>query len=218
MLFEAMSYEVSPLLKAILAHPFQQELADGTLLQERFLEYLRQDALYLSDFSRALALVAARLPTHFSTRFLTLALGAVEAERELHHRYLSAHEAQLSVDKNPACFAYTHYLLSTATLGSVEEAVASLVPCFWIYQVVGAHVAAIAVESNPFHLWIETYASPSFKEAVESIIEVMDTLALSASKETQEKMRAAFYRATALEWLFWDDAYCGSDFAKRIFA
>ncbi len=217
MIFQTMTEDVSPVIEAIFSHPFQQSLAKGTLSQAQFLEYLRQDSLYLIDFSKALTLVSARLPHDFSSCFLKLALGAIEAERELHHRYLTRHQGLWSVDKNPACFAYTHYLLSMAALGTIEEAVASLVPCFWIYQIVGEYIAKIAIKPNPFDIWIDAYASPSFKEAVDSIVDVMNVLASSASLDIQEKMRAAFRRASMLEWFFWDDAYRGSSFEARIF-
>jgi thiaminase (transcriptional activator TenA) len=207
MVFESMINGLTPLIQRILQHPFNDALAKGTLSQQKFLAYLQQDTLYLRDFSKALALVSARLPSIFSGRILKLALGAVEAEQKLHESYLSAYEITELPQKNPACFAYTHYLLSLATLGCVEEALASLVPCFWIYKIVGQHVAERCVVPNPFYPWIAAYSSPSFEEAVNEIILVMNHLAENASSEGREKMHNAFKCATELEWLFWEDAY-----------
>lgn len=45
----------------ILQLPFIKELADGTLPMEKFLHYIRQDNLYLDDYSRVLAHIASRL-------------------------------------------------------------------------------------------------------------------------------------------------------------
>lgn len=207
MIFETMTDLAAPLVQRILTHPFNEALAKGTLSQQTFVGYLQQDALYLRDFSKALALVAARLPAHFSANVLKLALGAVDAEQKLHQRYLEIDSSSRIVEKNPACFMYTHYLLSTASLGAIEEAVASLVPCFWIYLIVGRHVAKTQVELNPFHAWINTYSSESFELAVTSIIDLMNTLAASASDQIQQQMLSAFKCATELEWLFWEDAY-----------
>ena len=48
---------------AIHSLPFNTELAAGSLARERFRHYITQDALYLSQFSRCLAIAAAKRPT-----------------------------------------------------------------------------------------------------------------------------------------------------------
>src|SRR3954452_11428532 len=53
---------IQPTYEAILAHPFLNQLADGSLSRERFVFYMKQDALYLQEFSRALAIAGARAP------------------------------------------------------------------------------------------------------------------------------------------------------------
>ena len=44
------------------ALPFNTELAAGTLSRERFQGYIVQDALYLAQYSRILAIAGARGP------------------------------------------------------------------------------------------------------------------------------------------------------------
>ncbi|OAX57013.1 hypothetical protein A5N15_09005 [Rothia kristinae] len=44
----------------VLRLPFLRQLADGSLDPGAFAEYLQQDAFYLAEYSRALALLAAR--------------------------------------------------------------------------------------------------------------------------------------------------------------
>ena len=51
-----------PIFTKILKHPFIRGLADGTLPQDVFAFYIRQDALYLESYARTLSLIAARLP------------------------------------------------------------------------------------------------------------------------------------------------------------
>ena len=51
---------VAPIYQQIIHHPFNMELAEGTLEEKRFLFYMEQDAYYLIHFSRALALIAGR--------------------------------------------------------------------------------------------------------------------------------------------------------------
>jgi hypothetical protein len=60
--FDELCAGVVDVMPKIYQHPFNQELAQGTLALEKFIFYLNQDALYLADFSKTLALTATRLP------------------------------------------------------------------------------------------------------------------------------------------------------------
>ncbi|MFQ5936834.1 MAG: thiaminase II, partial [Acidiferrobacterales bacterium] len=51
---------IAPIYRAILEHPFNIELAAGSLDQKRFRHYILQDALFLVAFGRALSVAAAR--------------------------------------------------------------------------------------------------------------------------------------------------------------
>src|SRR6266404_7817531 len=77
------------LREAIHALPFNTELAAGTLPRNRFQHYIVQDALYLGQFSRALAIAAAKSPDiAVMQAFAQSVLGAVAVEEALHRRYL----------------------------------------------------------------------------------------------------------------------------------
>ena len=201
--------QAQPVYQAILDHPFIKELAFGTLSRERFVYYMKQDALYLQDFSRSLAIAGARQPSVPNMQaFLDFAAGVAVVERALHETYLREFDASLDVDRAPACFAYTHFLLATATLGGQAEAIAALLPCFWIYREVGLGIYQQAnLATNPYARWLETYAGEQFGEAVAKAIGVCEDVAKSASEAERERMRHAFDRSTRLEWQFWDSAY-----------
>jgi len=202
---------IRPIYAAILDHAFIRELADGSLARERFAFYMKQDALYLQDFSRALAIAGAKLPRVDEMQsFLGFAAGAIVVERALHETYFREFGVTLDVGKSPSCFAYTHYLLSTAALASHGEALAALLPCFWIYREVGTEIRRRARESlarNPYARWIETYAGQEFSRSVDRAIEVTETAAAGASDAERERMRQAFEFSSRLEWRFWDSAY-----------
>ncbi len=197
---------------AIHKLPFNAELAAGSLRRERFQHYITQDALYLGQFSRALALAAAKAPDSETLRdFAQSAVGAVSVERSLHEHYLRAFgvdpAALAAAEPAPDCLAYTSFLLATAYHEPWEVLVAALLPCFWIYWDVGCEIANIAAPDNPYRAWIDTYADPRFGEAVQAVIAVADRAAAAASDRLCEQMLAAFSRATQYEWLFWDGAY-----------
>ncbi len=202
---------ITPILEAIQAQPFNHELAAGTLPREKFVYYLAQDALYLAEFSKALALTSARLPhTHHARQFMQFALEAIKAEQDLHAYYLEQYEALdlLKKGPSPTCLLYTHFLLKTASLDTVEIATAALLPCFWIYGEVGKAMAQKPrVDSNPYQNWIDLYSGEEFNASVKLAIEIVDELSASVSTFTQERMFTAFKRSAQLEWMFWDGAY-----------
>lgn len=199
---------IQPIYQAILDHPFNQELAQGTLATDRFQFYLKQDALYLVDFAKALGLVGARSsqPTQI-VDFQNFAIGAIVAERGLHESYFELYGITLDVGYAPGCFTYTHYLLATAALCPIEEAIAALLPCFWIYREVGNVIYANAKPENPYQKWIETYSGEEFSTAVDKAIRITEDVAAAASEPTRERMGSAFMYSSRLEWMFWDSAY-----------
>jgi len=52
-------HSIEPIYAAILRHPFIAGLTDGSLPRESFKFYAVQDALYLREFARSLAIAAA---------------------------------------------------------------------------------------------------------------------------------------------------------------
>jgi thiaminase/transcriptional activator TenA len=203
---------IEDLYGSILALPFNQELAAGTLSRERFTFYMLQDAHYLTMFARALAATAARVPDNDALIQLAgSAREAVVVERALHEGFfqrfgISAAEAA-ATEPSPTCSHYTHFLLSTAHNAPCEVSIAALLPCFWIYWEVGLHLLEVAAPDNPYQAWIDTYADEAFAEGVRKVIAISDEVAEAAAPATREQMFHAFVRASQLEWMFWDSAY-----------
>lgn len=200
--------QVIPIYQKIIDHPFNSELAQGTLSYDRFVFYMKQDAYYLINFSRALGFIAARAnSSHFIHHFLNFALGALVAERELHAKFLPGSNNFDSIEPSPACMAYSQYLVATAATAPLEEAIAAVLPCFWIYREVGRNIALQANENNPYMRWIDTYSSQEFSEGTEKAISILDTFADQCHKNSLVCMQKAFECCTLFEWHFWNDAY-----------
>ncbi|MBX6322194.1 MAG: TenA family protein [Rhodospirillaceae bacterium] len=200
------------LRQAIHDLPFNGELAAGTLSRERFQTYIVQDALYLAQYSRALALAAARAPEAAALQaFAQSALGAVAVEQALHERYLSAFgvgpDVLAEAEPSPDCLAYTSFLMATAYGAPWEVLVAALLPCFWIYWDVGRAIAETAAPDNPYRAWIDPYADVRFGAAVQTGRGLCDRAAAGTTAAVRRRMLAAFVRSSQYEWLFWDGAY-----------
>ena len=198
----------APIYDAILELPFNVELAAGTLDRERFRFYIVQDSLYLADFARALAIVGARLgDLAQGLDYVRFAEGAIIVERALHASYFEEFGVPEGLEQSPTCAFYTNFLLATAAHRSVEEAVAALLPCFWIYREVGNAIHRQAAPDNAYRRWIDTYAGEEFAASVDRAIAITDEVAATASDAAHEAMRAAYVRSSRLEWMFWDSAY-----------
>lgn len=209
---EAAWQRTAKLRQAIDALPFNTELAAGTLGRERFQGYIVQDALYLGQYSRILAIAGARGPDAATLRaFGACALEAVAVEQALHERYLTEFGVDparlVDAEPSPDCLGYTSFLLATAYHEPWEVLVAALLPCFWIYWDVGTRIAKTAAAANPYRAWIETYADEGFGEAVRTVIGITDQAAEATTQGVRDRMMTAFIRSTQYEWMFWDGAY-----------
>jgi thiaminase/transcriptional activator TenA len=192
----------------ILALPFNQELMKGTLSMKRFIYYLKQDSLYLMDYCRALSLIASKLDdTEHILQFLKFAEDCIVVEKAMHEKFLSGHKDERKTEKSPACFAYTNFLMATAAYKSTEEAVASVLPCFWIYRDVGDYIYEHADPVNPYRDWIDTYAAEEFRKATDTAIEITEELALKTTEEVRLKMMEVFKMSVRLEYIFWESGY-----------
>src|SRR4029434_6724014 len=119
---------VSPIYAAILRHPFLTGLTDGSLSRESFRFYAVQDALYLREFARALAIAAARAPRdEWIIMFSEHAAGALIVERALHESFFSewglTPAAVAATPLAPTNLAYTSYLLAVAYGRALHDAI-----------------------------------------------------------------------------------------------
>jgi len=209
---EAAWAETAALRAAIGRLPFITELTAGTLARARFQTYITQDTLYLGQFSRALALAAAKAPdAALVQQFAHSAVGAITVEHALHETYLREFgvdpAAAAKAEQSPDCLAYTSYLLATAHQEPWPVLVAALLPCFRIYWDVGCTIAANSAPDNPYRAWIDTYANPDFGASVERMMATVDAAAEVTTPALRDRMMAAYVRCSRYEWLFWDGAY-----------
>jgi thiaminase/transcriptional activator TenA len=203
---------IDEIFQQILNHAFVRGLTDGSLDRDRFKFYVIQDALYLRDYARALAICGARAPEEDEIKmFCTHASGAIEVERELHEGFFAdfglSEEMVRSTSPAPTNLAYTSYLLATALHGSFPEALGAVLPCYWIYWEVGK---ALVLRSSPdalYKRWIETYGSESFAEVVRPVLDLTDRIGAKLGGEEEAKVTDRFVTTARYEWMFWDMGY-----------
>lgn len=200
---------IEPIYAAILAHPFLRGLTDGSLPRETFRFYAVQDALYLRDFARALSLAAAHAPREDWIIMLNEhAAGALTVERTLHESFFKdwglSPEAVATTPLAPTNLAYTSYLLAVAYGRPFHEAIAALLPCYWIYWEVGKTLEHAGSRDPLYARWIGTYASEEFGAVVRAVLACTDTLAAPLGDDDRGAMHRHFVTTSRYEWMFWD--------------
>ena len=203
---------IEPIYATILAHPFLRGLTDGSLPREAFQFYAVQDALYLRDFARALSIAAARSPQDdWIIMFNEHAAGALKVERALHESFFAewdlTPEAVAATPMAPTNQAYTSYLLATAYSAPFHEAVAALLPCYWIYWEVGKALERSGSADQLYARWIGTYASEEFGALVRLVIECLNEMAARHGASERAAMAGHFVTTSRYEWMFWDMGY-----------
>ncbi len=195
--------------EAIRKHPFNVELGQGNLSADRFSYYVQQDSLYLRDYARALAMLAAKAPvSDEAADLMKYAQEGIAVEQALHGHFFSLFNIKPYEIQEPACFSYTRFLLSSVSMGSYAVGLAAVLPCFWVYREVGLAIAESATTaSNPYMPWIETYSDESFAAAVDRMLKITNRVAVAASADEQKDMETAFMHSIRHEWMFWDAAY-----------
>ncbi|GAY10255.1 thiaminase II [Pseudonocardia sp. N23] len=211
-LTEMLWSDVEDVYAKVLAHPFVTGLTDGSLPHESFRHYIVQDSHYLRGYSKALAACAAKAPTDDETvMFATSATSAVAAEQGMHAALVDAlgttAEAAAKEPVAPATQAYLSYLLAVAHGGSYGEAVATVLPCYWIYAKVGAELYARSSPDPLYARWIAMYGDEEFQSVVDAVLAVTDRIGETAGPAEIERMRRHFHTTTRYEWMFWDGAW-----------
>ena len=200
---------IGGIYKKILEHPFIQGFTDGSLPEEAFMFYAVQDALYLRDFARGLAILGAKAPEdRWLTMFTEHARDTIQVERALHESFFKdwklREEEVYATPPAPNTLLYTSYLLKVAYDRPFHEGMGAFLPCYWIYGEVGKELEKRGSPKELFRRWIQTYASEEFGAIVQQVLEVMDKVALELTDSEKDIVRNHFITTSKMEYLFWD--------------
>ena len=195
---------------AILAHPFLAGLTTGELAEDRFGHYVVQDAHYLRDYARALAVLSGQAPDPSAARLLAShAANALDVERTLHAELFAGLDGVTVTQgpPGPTTVAYTSYLLATVRGGAFPEGLAAVLPCYWIYWRVGVALAGVGSPHPAYARWIASYGGDDFAVLARPVIALTEQTAAQAGAATRARMRSHHLTAARFEWMFWDAAY-----------
>jgi len=200
---------VQPLFKKICEHPFQSQMAEGTLSEDVFKVYLQQDSIYLSNYSKEMLSFAELVPDgKLKEQFKLFAEDSMAAEKDLHQELMTRYGIS-STEPLAVTQEYMRHTSQYLEKGDLSLALASILPCMWIYNEVGHYVQSIAKggKDNPFHEWISCYACEMMDNGVPVMRKLIDKLAKAETPKRRALMRRVFMRGVELEFEFWNQAF-----------
>lgn len=217
MKFDQLRHAISHLLPRLYEHPFNQALMTGSLERYRFRFYLDQDFLYLNDFAKSLMVTSSRMTRYEHSSELKKFVNEVTSTQyNLHREYLGESQSfrffqpgEGYSKKIPVIEKYTNHLLFSSRVAPIEVALASLVPCFYLYNEIGLKMLREMNHShlNPYKLWILSYSHKRFSYATQSIIRIFEEVSSSISDEEQNSVVLAFTKSTEFEISFLDSIF-----------
>ena len=198
--------------RAYIEHDFVRTLGAGTLAEDAFRHYLKQDYLFLIHFARAYALAAYKSPTLADLRQAHEGLKAIiDVELGLHVSYChewGISEAQLAeLPEARATLAYTRYVLDTGNRGDLLDLHVALAPCLVGYGEIAnwlnGRPDTVRGEANPYDAWIAMYESQAFQAAMRAEREWLDSRLADVTPARFAELTRIFRDATRLEIDFW---------------
>ena len=197
-----------------IGHRFVQGLGDGTLPEEAFLHYLKQDYIFLIHFSRAWALAVTKADTVEEMRLAAGTVnGLINEEIALHIDICAKagiDEATLfATEERQENLAYTRYVLDAGHSGDLLDLLAALAPCVMGYGEIGLALAKSGT-SDRYGEWINTYASESYQSVCKDAGALIDGAVARrlgddpGNSPRWSALQARFDTATRLEVGFWD--------------
>ena len=190
----------------ILDLPFVRALGDGTLDEDLFAFYLDQDALYLRDYSRALAPLSARADTaEAQVHWAAGAHEAIAAESQLHEGWL-ANRARLG-GPSPITMGYTNFLRAFTAGEDYVVGAAAILPCYWLYEEVGAVLSSQNHADHPYAEWLSLYGGEEFAADVARSLAEVERAFEAASPAQRVRAARAYLSACVYEREFFDQAH-----------
>ncbi|GGM87000.1 TenA family protein [Dactylosporangium sucinum] len=184
-------------------HPWIEAMAAGELPVEKFVSFQVNDAPYIVDLHRSLALGVAKAPgTPWAKAATTVLddvwlLNEIEAKREL-LRDLGV-EQELRTDRGsyiPAREAYANHLVRTALEGDIGQIASALLPCAMFSQVIGQRFRDVRVDGPPaYQKWADIYVQRAVYRMAEAHAEVMEEQAVRTDDAGREHMYLCYLRS-----------------------
>jgi len=198
-------------------HEFINKLSNDALKEEKFLNYLIQDYLFLIQFSKAWSLAILKSDNLEEMKIAASTVNdLINFEMELHITLCANYGISKSdlenADEENANIAYTRYVLELGYSGDFLDLLSALAPCVLGYGEIGLNCQNSNPKTLMYKKWIETYSSIEYQDVCKNVSGLIDKaflLRLGTNFENTykwKKINQIFKKATLLEVDFWNMA------------
>ncbi|PAV28179.1 thiaminase II [Virgibacillus profundi] len=205
--------KVEPVWSSYLDHPFVKGIGEGTVDEDKFIHYMRQDYVYLIEYSRVFAIGSAKAKDlKTMTIFANLLHGTMNYEMDLHREYAAkigiSNEELEATGPSSTMTAYTSYMISQAQLGGVENSIAAVLACAWSYSFIGKELARWpgALDHELYGNWVRMYSSDEFAKIAEDCKELINDITKDKPEDELKALEDIVLRTSYFEYMFWDMA------------
>jgi len=198
-------------------HDFLKKLSAGTLKEEKFLNYLIQDYLFLIQFSKAWSLAILKSDNLEEMKIAASTVNdLINFEMELHISLCANYGISMSdlenADEENQNIAYTRYVLELGYSGDLLDLLSSLAPCVLGYGEIGINYKNSNPKISMYQKWIDTYSSKEYQDVCKNVSNLIDQAFMLrlgdnfVSTYKWKKVNKIFNKATLLEVDFWNMA------------
>ena len=195
----------------MLDHALLRQMRDGTIDDETFARWMRQDYLFVQS---AIPFLAALIPRGPASHWQPLARAIGVLEREVRLFDDQARELGVSLrDARPSRtgHAFNQFLLDLAQTSSYEEAYAGLYAAHRATHESFRFVASGLSPDSPVKPFVKNWAGREFAFYLAYLGRELDGLAGEASEAARSAMASNFERVIRHEIAFFDAALTGEE-------
>jgi thiaminase len=202
--------------RAYRHHPWIEAMAAGELPVEKFVSFQVNDAPYIVDLHRTLALGVAKAPpgsawTKAATTVLddVWVLNEIQAKQDLLAEL--GYTETLRIDPGmytPAREAYANHLVRTALEGGIGDIASALLPCAMFTKVIGERFRGVTIEGPPaYQRWADIYVQRAVHRMAEAHAAMMEDRARACDDAGRERMKLLYLRSVQHQVDVFDSAW-----------
>lgn len=195
--------------------PFVREMAEGSLDEDLFRNYMIQDYLYLLDYIDILKLIQEQTGEKELTDFLQRVI--TETENETYRVHLP-HMKKIGVSDDEIADAvkisviseYAGYMRSQVRENGLLAGLTALLQCSWLYAYIGERMTSEhsqEISASPYKFWFDAYTCREYTDANQMWIDVLDRESASVSTGTASTLGRIFRTCAEYENRLWDELY-----------
>ena len=214
-LTDQMSAAVDGIWAEYDTHPFVKGIEDGTLDKEKFRYYIKQDYLYLIEYTKVFGIgIAKAKSTELTKLFASYIQLLTDGEMDIHRGYMGRFGVtEKELADTPRALdnlSYTSYMLRVAYEEGEAEVLAAILSCAYSYEMIARNI----VKNNPdsvnhefYGEWVKGYASDEYSKENIVLFEMLEKLTTHYTDKQKQHIVDIYVACSRYELVFWDLAW-----------